>query len=149
MQAVEIELDGGEAVRAEAGAMLYMDQGIEMQTSTGGGLFKGFKRMVAGESFFITTFLNQAKEKKRQVVARGTSTKPGAPRAGAAGGSAGWHSECNLSPRAAGGSRPRRNRRARWTRRQAPSAVRCGASWCKSIGPVGCTTTCGWRWTAS
>ena len=60
IQAVEIELDGGEAVRAEAGAMLYMDQGIEMQTSTGGGLFKGFKRMVAGESFFITTFLNQA-----------------------------------------------------------------------------------------
>ena len=69
IQAVEIELDGGEAVRAEAGAMLYMDQGIEMQTSTGGGLFKGFKRMVAGESFFITTFLNRAKEKKRLAFA--------------------------------------------------------------------------------
>jgi uncharacterized protein (TIGR00266 family) len=37
--------------------MMYMVEGIEMQTSTGGGLFKGFKRMVTGETFFITTFL--------------------------------------------------------------------------------------------
>ena len=57
MQLVEVELDPGEGVRAEAGAMMYMENGIEMQTSTGGGLFKGFKRMVTGESFFITTFL--------------------------------------------------------------------------------------------
>ena len=58
MQLVEIELDPGEGVRAEAGAMMYMGPGIEMQTSTGGGMFKGFKRMVTGESFFITTFLH-------------------------------------------------------------------------------------------
>jgi len=58
MQIVEIELDPGEGVRAEAGAMMYMVDGIEMQTSTGGGLFKGFKRIVTGESFFITTFLH-------------------------------------------------------------------------------------------
>ena len=57
MQLVEIELDPGEGVRAEAGAMMYMEDGIEMQTTTGGGLFKGFKRMLTGESFFITTFL--------------------------------------------------------------------------------------------
>jgi len=57
MQIVEIELDPGEGVRAEAGAMMYMNEGIEMQTSAGGGLFKGFKRMITGESFFITTFL--------------------------------------------------------------------------------------------
>jgi len=57
MQIVEVELDPGEGVRAEAGAMMYMEEGIEMQTSTGGGLFKGFKRMITGESFFITTFL--------------------------------------------------------------------------------------------
>ena len=57
MQIVEIELDPGEGVRAEAGAMMYMDGDIEMQTSSGGGLFKGFKRMLTGESFFITTFL--------------------------------------------------------------------------------------------
>jgi len=63
MQIVEIELDPGEGVRAEAGAMLYMEDGIEMQTSTGGGIFKGFKRMITGESFFITTFLYHGKGK--------------------------------------------------------------------------------------
>ena len=57
MQAVEIQLDPGEGVRAEAGAMMFMEEGIVMQTSTGGGLFKGFKRMLTGTSFFITTFL--------------------------------------------------------------------------------------------
>jgi uncharacterized protein (TIGR00266 family) len=57
IQVVEIALDSGEGVRAEAGAMLYMEQGIEMQTGTGGGVFGGFKRMLTGESFFITTFL--------------------------------------------------------------------------------------------
>ncbi len=57
MQLVEVELDPGEGVRAEAGAMMYMEDGIEMQTGTGGGMFKGFKRMITGESFFITTFL--------------------------------------------------------------------------------------------
>ena len=63
MQLVEIELDPGEGVRAESGAMMYMVDGIEMQTSTGGGMFKGFKRMVTGESFFITTFLHNGKGK--------------------------------------------------------------------------------------
>lgn len=63
MQIVEIELDPGEGVRAEAGAMMFMDEGIEMQTSTGGGLFKGFKRVITGESFFITTFLYNGKGK--------------------------------------------------------------------------------------
>lgn len=65
MQIVEIELDPGEGVRAEAGAMMYMEQGIKMQTGTGGGLFKGFKRMITGESFFITTFMNEAKQISR------------------------------------------------------------------------------------
>ncbi len=64
MQLVEVELDPGEGVRAEVGAMMFMEAGIEMQTSTGGGLFKGFKRMITGESFFITTFLNQAGSKR-------------------------------------------------------------------------------------
>lgn len=65
MQIVEIELDPGEGVRAEAGAMIYMEQGIRMQTGTSGGLFKGFKRMVTGESFFITTFMNEGRQKSR------------------------------------------------------------------------------------
>lgn len=63
MQIVEIELDSGEGVRAEAGTMMYMEDGIEMQTSTGGGIFSGFKRMVTGESFFITTFLYNGRGK--------------------------------------------------------------------------------------
>ncbi|KPK76627.1 MAG: hypothetical protein AMJ79_05975 [Phycisphaerae bacterium SM23_30] len=65
MQLVEVELDPGEGVRAEAGAMMYMDNSIEMQTSTGGGLFKGFKRMITGESFFITTFMYNGSGKGR------------------------------------------------------------------------------------
>ncbi|MEK6256636.1 MAG: AIM24 family protein, partial [Chloroflexota bacterium] len=65
LQLVEVELDSGEGVRAEAGTMTYMEQGIEMQTSTGGGLLKGLKRAVTGESFFITTFLHQGSGKAR------------------------------------------------------------------------------------
>ncbi|MFN7975241.1 MAG: TIGR00266 family protein [Acidobacteriota bacterium] len=63
LQGIIIELDPGEGVQAEAGAMLYMEDGIEMQTSTGGGLFKGFKRMLSGDSFFITTFLHNGRGK--------------------------------------------------------------------------------------
>lgn len=63
MQVVEIELDHGEGVRAEAGAMMYMDNGIDIQTMSGGGLFTGFKRIIAGESFFITTFLYKGRGK--------------------------------------------------------------------------------------
>lgn len=57
MQLVEVALDPGEAVRAEAGAMLYMTQGVEIQTTTGGGMFKGLRRVFTGETFFITSFL--------------------------------------------------------------------------------------------
>ena len=63
MQIVEIELDAGEAVRAEAGAMMYMESGIQMQTSTGGGVFRGLKRMITGESFFITSFVHSGPSK--------------------------------------------------------------------------------------
>ena len=56
LQLVEVELDPGEGVRGEAGTMTYMEPGIDMQTGTGGGLMKGLKRIVTGESFFITTF---------------------------------------------------------------------------------------------
>jgi len=65
IQVVEVELDPGEGVRAEVGSMLFMEEGIEMQTGTGGGLFKGFKRMLTGESFFITTFLNNGQGKRK------------------------------------------------------------------------------------
>lgn len=65
MQIVEIELDPSEGVRAEVGAMTFMEDGIEMETSSGGGLIRGFKRMVTGESFFITTFVNGARERRK------------------------------------------------------------------------------------
>ncbi|ODN42322.1 TIGR00266 family protein [Piscirickettsia litoralis] len=68
LQIVEIELDPGEAVQAEAGAMVYMRQGIEMQTSTGGGIFSGFKRMLSGAGFFITHFSNNANSGKSHVA---------------------------------------------------------------------------------
>ena len=69
LQLVEVELDPGEAVRAETGAMCYMDDGIEMETGTGGGIFSGLKRMVTGESFFITSFANAGRGKKRVAFA--------------------------------------------------------------------------------
>lgn len=65
MQAVIITLDPGEAVQAEAGAMMFMEDGVAMNTGTGGGLLKGVKRIIAGESFFITTFVNQAGERRK------------------------------------------------------------------------------------
>lgn len=69
LQLVEVELDPGEGVRAEVGTMTYMEPDVEMQTNTGGGIFSGFKRMVTGESFFITTFLNNGRVKRRVAFA--------------------------------------------------------------------------------
>ena len=69
LQLVEIELDPGEGVRAEVGTMTYMEDGIEMQTSTDGGIFSGFKRMFTGESFFISTFLNSGQVKRHVAFA--------------------------------------------------------------------------------
>ncbi len=60
LQMVEIFLDPGEGVQAETGTMTFMEDGIEMQTTTGGGFLKGLKRALAGESFFITTFVNRS-----------------------------------------------------------------------------------------
>jgi uncharacterized protein (TIGR00266 family) len=68
LQLVEIELDPGEAVRAETGAMCYMDEGIAMQTGTG-GILGGLKRMVTGESFFITSFINMGAGRKKVAFA--------------------------------------------------------------------------------
>ncbi len=65
MQILEVELDPGEGIQAEAGAMMYMEDGIEMETSATGGLMGGLKRMVTGESFFITSFVHKGEGKKR------------------------------------------------------------------------------------
>jgi len=64
MQIVEIELDPNEGVRAEVGTMMFMEDGIQMQTNTGGGILKGFKRMLTGDGFFITTFYNTSPIKR-------------------------------------------------------------------------------------
>jgi uncharacterized protein (TIGR00266 family) len=69
LQLVEIGLDPGEGVRAEVGTMTYMDNAIEMQTGTGGGLLKGLKRAVTGESFFITSFINNGHGKSKAAFA--------------------------------------------------------------------------------
>lgn len=69
IQVVEIELDAGKGVRAKAGAMLYMDGGNRNADLHRDGLFKGFKRMLTVESFFITTFLNNAKERRKVAFA--------------------------------------------------------------------------------
>jgi len=69
IQVVEIELDPQETVRAEAGVFLYMEDGINMQTTTGGGLMSGLKRMITGDSFFITSFTNVGVGKKHVTFA--------------------------------------------------------------------------------
>jgi uncharacterized protein (AIM24 family) len=77
MQYVEIELDPGESVVAEAGSMMMMDQNIQMETVFGDGSSdnKGFmgkllgagKRLLTGESLFMTVFTNQSGSGKEQV----------------------------------------------------------------------------------
>lgn len=68
LQTLEIELDPQEGVRAEVGTMLYMEDDIKMETSTGGGLLKGFKRLFTGESFFISNFYHSGNSGKRKVA---------------------------------------------------------------------------------
>jgi uncharacterized protein (TIGR00266 family) len=52
-----VRMSAGEQVLAEAGAMVSMSSGIEVQTTTRGGLFAGLRRAVlGGESFFVNTF---------------------------------------------------------------------------------------------
>ena len=56
MQAVVMHLKQNQQIRAEAGAMMYMTNGIEMDTKLEGGLLGGFKRKLTGESFMIPNF---------------------------------------------------------------------------------------------
>ena len=79
MQMVEVELDGGETVVAEAGAMNYMDDGISFEAKMGDGsnadesvlgkLFGAGKRMLTGESLFMTHFTNMIGGKKSVAFA--------------------------------------------------------------------------------
>jgi len=75
MQTVEVELDPGETVIAEAGAMNWMEDGISFETKMGDGskpekglfgkLLDSGKRAITGESIFITHFINRGSGKKR------------------------------------------------------------------------------------
>ncbi len=56
LQIVTLEIEPGEKVYAEAGSMVYMSGNIQMEAKSRGGLFKGLKRKLAGESFFMTEF---------------------------------------------------------------------------------------------
>src|SRR5919204_1930282 len=57
MQALQIELRQGEEIYAEAGTMLYMGAGIDLQARMQGGLMKGLMRkFLAGESMFMSVF---------------------------------------------------------------------------------------------
>ncbi|GBL34541.1 uncharacterized protein M6_Spy0233 [Filimonas sp.] len=75
MQHIEIELDPNETAIAESGAFMMMEEGIEMQTIFGDGsqqqsglmgkLFSAGKRLLTGESLFMTAFTNIGQGKKR------------------------------------------------------------------------------------
>ncbi|MBK7366987.1 MAG: TIGR00266 family protein [Candidatus Eisenbacteria bacterium] len=79
MQFVKVELDPGEAVVGEAGAMMYIEDGIQMQTIFGdgsaqqqgfmGALLGAGKRLLTGESLFMTVFQNQGQGKKKAAFA--------------------------------------------------------------------------------
>jgi len=75
IQIVEVELDPGETVIAEAGAMLFMEEGIQFETKMGDGsnpkqgifdkLLSAGSRLLAGESLFITHFTNRGHGKSK------------------------------------------------------------------------------------
>ncbi|MCK5097666.1 MAG: TIGR00266 family protein, partial [Desulfobacteraceae bacterium] len=79
MQIVEVELDPGETVIAEAGAMNYMEDGISFEAKMGDGseadqgimgkLLGAGKRMLTGESIFMTHFTNSGNGKKSVAFA--------------------------------------------------------------------------------
>jgi len=75
IQLVEIELDPGETVIAEAGSMVYMDSGIEFEVKMGDGsspnqgfmtkMFSAGARILTGESLFLTHFTNHGMGKRK------------------------------------------------------------------------------------
>ncbi|MEX2596215.1 MAG: TIGR00266 family protein [Salibacteraceae bacterium] len=79
MQCVEIELDPSETVVAEAGSLMMMDESIQMQTIFGDGskgtqsfmgkMFAAGKRVLTGESLFITAYTNMGNGKKHVTFA--------------------------------------------------------------------------------
>jgi uncharacterized protein (TIGR00266 family) len=56
LQMVKVELAAGEGLLAEAGAMVNMSGHMQMETNLTGGIVAGIKRMMTGESLFLTRF---------------------------------------------------------------------------------------------
>mmetsp|Transcript_39199 Transcript_39199/g.57848 ORF Transcript_39199/g.57848 Transcript_39199/m.57848 type:complete len:345 (+) Transcript_39199:114-1148(+) len=71
-QIVTIRLEKDQVLRAESGAMMYMTDGIQMNTTTGGGLSAGFKRMLTGQSVFISDYTYDGTAGPCGYVALGT-----------------------------------------------------------------------------
>lgn len=71
-QIVTVSLEPGQALRAESGAMMYMTQGVEMNTTAGGGISSGFKRMLTGQNLFISDYTYQGEPGTSGLVALGT-----------------------------------------------------------------------------
>jgi uncharacterized protein (TIGR00266 family) len=79
IQVVEIELDPSETVIAEAGSMLYMEDGISFETKMGDGsqategllgkVFQMGSRILTGESLFMTHFTNRGSGKRKVAFA--------------------------------------------------------------------------------
>lgn len=79
LQLVEVELDPNETVIAEAGTMMYIEDGIEFETKMGDGsnpqagffdkLLSAGSRMFAGESVFLTHFTNRGYGKRHAAFA--------------------------------------------------------------------------------
>ena len=74
LQYVEIELDPQETVIAEPGSFMMMTEGIDMQTMFGDGsnqgglmgkLFTAGKRLLTGESLFMTSYTNNSQQKRQ------------------------------------------------------------------------------------
>ncbi|TMW56711.1 hypothetical protein Poli38472_006721 [Pythium oligandrum] len=70
-QIVHVDLEPQQCLRAETGAMIYMTDGVEMETTTAGGFQQGLKRMMTGENFFVSRFTYRGTTKGH--VALGTS----------------------------------------------------------------------------
>jgi len=62
-QILVVDLQADQILRAETGSLFFMEDGIEMKTSTGGNLGAGLKRLITGNNFFVTDFIYKGSNK--------------------------------------------------------------------------------------
>lgn len=73
LPAVSIRLDAGESIFTQSGGMIWMDNGITMQTNMQGGFGKALGRMFSGDSMFMATYTSSAPNQEIAIA----STFPG------------------------------------------------------------------------